>query len=315
MRYRLLLLVSVVVACVSLSLTGVHLKFRYLTPAPPSRLPHSPTGYLGVYERGVPPSYAPIETFARTIGEQPNLVGYYSGWAEKFPSSFAQTLHNHHQIPYVQIDPTYATVSQIAAGAYDQYLETYAESVREFGHAVVIGFGHEMNAPWYTWGYKHKDVPPATFVAAWQHIVTLFRAEGADNVTWLWTINVDTPKTGPIAHWWPGKAYVTWVGIDGYYTRPNDTFSTVFGRTINQVHRITNDPILLSETAVSPKTVRFAKITDLFDGLATYRMLGLVWFDMQSDTGVLEEDWQIEGNPPAESAFRHGASNLNLVKP
>jgi mannan endo-1,4-beta-mannosidase len=315
MRYRLLLLVSVVVACVSLSLTGVHLKFRYLTPAPPSPLPHSSTGYLGVFKPGAPPNYAPIENFARTIAK-PNLVGYYSGWAEKFPSSFAQKLHSHHQIPYVQIDPTYATVSQIAAGTYDAYLQTYADSVRDFGHAVVIGFGHEMNASWYSWGYEHKDVPPATFVAAWRHIVTLFRADGADNVTWLWTINVDTPnKTGPIAEWWPGKAYVTWVGIDGYYTSPKDTFSSVFGRTIDQVRRITNFPILLSETAVSPKTVRFAKITDLFDGLATYKMLGLVWFDMPSDAGVLNQDWQIEGNRPAENAFRHGASNLNLVTP
>ena len=54
-------------------------------------------------------------------------------------------------------------------------------------------------------------------MAAWRHIVTLFRAEGADNVTWLWTINRDTHGTGPIGKWWPGKAYVTWVGIDGYY--------------------------------------------------------------------------------------------------
>ena len=35
------------------------------------------------------------------------------------------------------------------------YLKTYADSVRDFGHAVVIGFGHEMNAPWYSWGYGH----------------------------------------------------------------------------------------------------------------------------------------------------------------
>src|SRR6202044_2565656 len=126
----------------------------------------------------------------RTIGEQPNLVGYYSGWAEQFPSSFAQKLHSHHQIPYVQIDPTYATVSKIASGVYDAYLQTYADSVRGFGHAVVIVFGHEMNAPWYSWGYK--NVKATTFIAAWRHIVTLFRAEGADNVTWLWTINRDT---------------------------------------------------------------------------------------------------------------------------
>ena len=47
-------------------------------------------------------------------------------------------------------------------------------------------------------------MPPATFVAAWRHIVHLFRSEGADNVTWLWTVNADTPKSGPIAEWWPG---------------------------------------------------------------------------------------------------------------
>ena len=315
MRYRLLLLLSVVVACVSLSLTGAHLKFRYLTPAPPSHLPHSSTGYLGVYKPGVPPSYAPIANFARTIGKQPNLVGYYSGWAEKFPSSFAQKLHSHHQIPYVQIDPTYATVSQIAAGTYDAYLQTYADSVRDFGHAVVIGFGHEMNAPWYSWGYRHSEVPPRP---SWPHGGTSspFSVPTARTTSRGCGPSTGTPiGTGPIAKWWPGKAYVTWVGIDGYYTRPNDTFSSVFGRTINQVRRITNDPILLSETAVSPKTVRLAKITDLFDGLATYRMLGLVWFDMPSDTGVLKQDWQIEGNPPAVTAFRHGAYNLNLVKP
>jgi hypothetical protein len=313
MRYRLLLLLSVVVACVSLSLTGVHLKFRYLTPAPPSPLPHSATGYLGVFKPEAPPNYAPIANFTQAIGKQPNLVGYYSGWAEKFPSSFAQKLHSHHQIPYVQIDPTYATVAQIAAGTYDAYLQTYADSVRDFGHAVVIGFGHEMNAPWYSWGYTH--VKAATFVAAWRHIVTLFRADGADNVTWLWTVNRDTRGSGRIGTWWPGQAYVNWVGIDGYYTDPTDNFSNVFGRTIRQVRTFTNKPILLSETAVAPSADRLGNILNLFDGLAKYKMLGLVWFDIPNDTGVIHQNWQIEGNPPAESAFRLGVHNLNLVTP
>ncbi len=75
-----------------------------------------------------------------------------------------------------------------------------------------------MNATWYSWGYHH--VPPATFVAAWRHVVTLFRDQGAGNVTWLWTINATLGSTGPIAAWWPGARYVTWVGIDGYYYRP-----------------------------------------------------------------------------------------------
>jgi len=314
MRYRLLLLLSVVVACVSLSLTGSHLKFRYnLTPAPRSPLPYSSAGYLGVYEPGVPPNFGPVATFARTIGKPPNLVGYYSGWAEPFASSFAQKLHRHHIIPYVQIDPTYASVSGIAAGTYDEYLRTYADSVREFGHAVVIGFGHEMNAPWYSWGYNR--VPAKTFVAAWRHIVILFGDEGADNVTWLWTINQDSHGTGPIAAWWPGKAYVTWVGIDGFYFRQSDTFTSVFGPTIGQVRKFTSKPILLSETAVGPSADRLGNIQNLFSGLAQYKTLGLVWFDFQKDHGIYQQDWRIEGNAPAESAFGLGAAGLNLVQP
>ena len=112
--------------------------------------------------------------------------------------------------------------------------------MRNFGHAVVIGFGHEMNGSWYSWGYGH--VAPSTFVAAWRHIVTLFRSQGAENVTWLWTVNQDRPGTGPVASWWPGAQYVTWVGIDGYYIRPSDTFATVFGRTIDQVRAFTHNP-------------------------------------------------------------------------
>ena len=71
----------------------------------------------------------------------------------------------------MQWDPTLASVSKIAAGGYDSYLRSFADSVRDFGHPVVIGFGHEMNAYWYSWGYGH--LPASTFVAAWRHIVTL----------------------------------------------------------------------------------------------------------------------------------------------
>ena len=313
MRYRLLMLLAVVVACVSLAMTGSHLRFRYAIGPVHAPLPPSSASYLGVYEPGVPPNYGRVEEFARTVQKQPNLVGYYSGWAQPFASSFASKLYRHHMIMYVQIDPTYASVAGIAAGTYDDYLRTYADSVRDFSHAVVIGFGHEMNAPWYSWGYGH--VPAATFVAAWRHIVTLFKSQGAGNVTWLWTINQDGPKTGPIASWWPGDRYVTWVGIDGYYFRPSDTFKTVFGSTIGQVHKFTQKPILLSETAVGPNANQSAKIQDLFVGAAKYKTLGLVWFDMANDHGEYQEDWRIEGNPPAENAFSLGASTLKLIIP
>jgi beta-mannanase len=213
----------------------------------------------------------------------------------------------------VQIDPTYASVAGIADGAYDGYLREYADSVRDFGHAVVIGFGHEVNAPWYSWGYGH--VRPSVFVAAWQHIWTLFQDEGADNVTWLWTINQDRRGTGPVRLWWPGAKYVTWVGIDGYYFRPSDTFASAFGRTIDQVQAFTHKPILLSEAAVGPRAGQFAKIGNLFDGIQREKLLGLVWFDKVQHGSIYRQDWRIEDNPAAQVAFRLGVKPLTLIRP
>jgi mannan endo-1,4-beta-mannosidase len=276
-------------------------------------LPIGLASYLGVYEHGAPDDYQPDAVFAKAAGRQPNLVGYYSGWQEVFKTSFAKTVREHGAVTILQMDPTNASIQAIAAGDYDAYLRSYADSVRDFGHPVVIGFGHEMNAHWYPWGYGH--VPPHVFVAAWRHIVTVFRGQGADNVTWLWTIQADEGGTGPIRSWWPGAAYVTWVGIDGYYYYPSNTFASVFGKTIAQVRAFTRKPVLLSETAVGPRAGQPAKIADLFAGMREYQTLGLVWFDITQDGGAYHQDWRIEDSPAAEAAFRHAASTLTLVRP
>ena len=268
--------------------------------------------YLGVYPAGR--GYGPVASFAKAAGRQPNVVEYLSRWNEPFPASYAQTLHRHGAIVMVQIEPTYVSAKRIAAGDYDGYLSSYALSVRDFGHPLIIGFGREMNAPWYSWGYGHTR--PAAFVAAWRHIVTLFHALGADNVTWLWTISADRPQTRSAASWWPGAHYVTWVGIDGYYYSTSDNFARVFGHTIDQVRAFTRDPVLLSGTAVAPGAGQPAGIADLFQGMRRYRTLGLVWFDQSTQgTGTSHEDWRLEDNAPAKAAFRLAVSGMSLVSP
>jgi mannan endo-1,4-beta-mannosidase len=306
---RLVTLLAIALAVAALA--GASLRLTESSPSSPAAahasLPPSLGAYLGVFEPGAPPAYDPVANFAAMAGRKPNLLGFYSGWTEPFDTSFAQTLRRNDVIPFVQIDPTDASIAAIAKGTYDDYLRTYADSVRGFGHNVVIGFGHEMNAYWYTWGYKH--VSPSTFVAAWRHIVTLFRDDGADNVTWVWTLQADEPGTGPIASWWPGAQYVTWVGIDGYYYRPADTFGSVFGQTIDQVRAFTKKPVLLSETAVGPDAGQLVKILDLFQGMAADKTLGLVWFDVDQHGGIDRQDWRIEDSQQAEISFRLGVAN------
>jgi hypothetical protein len=309
MKSRLIMLMSLAIAALSLILAAGRVHF-IMTSRPPvhATLPPSPSSYLGVYEQHSPPSFQPIAEFAQAAGRRPNLVESFTGWSESFDTAFADTLHRHGIIPLVQIDPTDASIAAIAAGDYDPYLRAYADAVADYGNPVVIGFGHEMNAPWYPWGFGH--VKPVTFVAAWRHLVQVFRQEGADNVTWLWSIQADGRGTGPIGEWWPGPDYVTWVGIDGFYVRPSDTFSSVFGRTITQVRTLTTKPILLAETAVGPSAGQLTKIPDLFQGLLSDQTLGLVWFDVAQDDGLYHQDWRIEDSQNAEFSFRLWVKDL-----
>ncbi len=306
MKSRVVMILAVMLAAAAVGAAVARLAGSSTSSPPAAHATLDPAlaAYLGVFEPGAPPGYGQIANFAQAAGRQPNLLGYYSGWAQPFDTPFAQMIHKHGVIPFVQIDPTDASLAAIVKGTYDDYLRTYADSVTNFRHAVVIGFGHEMNAPWYSWGYGH--IAASTFVAAWRHIVTLFRSQGAGNVTWLWTLQADQPGTGPVASWWPGARYVTWVGIDGYYYRSSDTFAKVFGKTITQVRAFTNDPVLLSETAVGPTAGQFIKIQDLFHGMATYKTLGLVWFDKDQRGSPYRQNWRIEDNPQAEISFRLG---------
>ena len=266
-------------------------------------LPAAPASYLGWYPAGVPRSYAGVSAVSAAIGVKPGLVPYYSGWFEPFQASFAAAAARDGAVPIVQMNPDGVRVAAIASGQYDGYLRGYARAVRAYHRPVIVSFGHEMNGSWYSWGYSRTS--PAAFVAAWRHIVSLFRAAGTQNVTWLWTVNIiDDPHYGKIpkpARWWPGREYVTWVGIDGYYYHPSTAFSSLFGPTIAAVRQITGAPILIAETAAVPAAGQPAKIADLFAGVRMYGLLGFVWFDVTHP-----ENWRLS-SPEALAAFRRGA--------
>jgi hypothetical protein len=309
MKSRLFMLMAVAISALSVVIAAGRVRYEWaVSPSSPAHatLRAQPAAYLGVFTQGAPSvGFDPIADFAQAAGRTPNLAGYFSGWAEPFDTSYADTLHRHGITPLVQIDPTDASISAIASGVYDDdYLRPFADAVRDFRHPVVIGFGQEMNATGYPWGYGR--VPAATFIAAWRHLVTLFRQQGARNVTWMWTLQADSTGTGPVKSWWPGASYVTWVGIDGFYYRPSDTFNKVFGSTIDQVRQFTRDPVLLAETAVGPQAGQLPAILNLFAGMSTYKTLGLVWFDVAQHDGIYHQDWQLEGDQPAQESFRLG---------
>jgi glycosyl hydrolase family 26 len=276
-------------------------------------LPDRPASYLGAYADGVPHSYVPLETFAAGTGVHPNIDVYYSGWLEPFQMAFAMQAAGHQAVPLIQMEPGRTSLVKIADGAYDTYLESFANAVAGYGaktkHGVIISFAHEPNGNWYPWGSGH--LAPSIWVAAWRHVVNVFRAQGADDVTWLWTVNIIAARNGvpSPAAWWPGSSYVPWVGIDGYYYKPSWTFASLFGPTIKAIRTLTLDRILISETGVAHAANQPAKIVNLFAGIRSYGLLGFVWFDANR-----KRDWRL-GSPAAITMFRRGAETFKEAVP
>ena len=271
-------------------------------PPPKSTLASRPESYLGVFEKGAPGSYLGVDKFTAATGRHPNIVLYFSGWFQPFATEFATTALAHHAVTLVQMDPFNVRLSKIAAGAQDGYLRSYADQVRDFRHPVIISFAHEMNGSWYPWGPGHAK--PRDFVRAWQHVVKVFRQQGARNVTWLWGLHSIGTTISTMRSYWPGKRYVTWVGLDGYFALPTDNFRYVFGTTLRVVRRITSKPVLISETAVGKQTRRQpARIASLFAGIRRRHLLGMVWFDRFQHQDIHHQNWRLEGNPAALRAF------------
>jgi hypothetical protein len=264
--------------------------------------------YVGAFERGAPWTYQPMARFASVAGRKPNITIYYSRWGDPFRARFATAAAQAGAVVLVHLEPRRESMVAIASGGWDRYLHRYAAQVRHYGGPVILSFAPEANGRWYPWGWHHTY--PRDWVRAWRHVVTLFRASGATNVTWLWDVSAENRATGPLRDWWPGPEYVDWVGVDGYYFTPADTFASVIGRTVYQIREFASKPILLSEVGIGPLAGKAQKIPGLFAGLRHRHLLGLIWFDVTQHRGPYHQDWRLESDPAAVAAFRAGVRSL-----
>jgi mannan endo-1,4-beta-mannosidase len=257
-------------------------------------------------ELGVVAPVRSLSGYPASTGVSPNIAEFYTTFGSPFWAGAFNAAESIRAVPLMQWNPEGLRIASIAAGSKDAYLRKFASAVRAYRCPVILSFGHEMNGNWFPWGYEHTS--PAVFVAAWRRIVDIFASQRASNVTWLWTVNTRPPgnnDVSPPAPWWPGAAYVTWVGIDGYYRSADDTFESLFGSTMPQVRQLAPDaPVLITETAVDVNAPgALAQLADLFSGVSSQHLRGLVWFDIKA-----EEDWALEDNPAVLAAFRAAAA-------
>jgi hypothetical protein len=118
----------------------------------------------------------------------------------------------------IQTDAT--TVVEVANGQWDTYITTIALEAKSFAHPLFFRIGSEMNiaqGPASYAGAYSFGTNASAFVLAYQRIVNIFRNQGATNVKFIWNPNWNSLGPNGFADYYPGDAYVDWVGIDMYH--------------------------------------------------------------------------------------------------
>jgi beta-mannanase len=294
-------LLAVIIPVVLLALAS----WAFITPSHARPAHHQPAAAqpdatVPVWGVSVPGPLLPrLDAFDSAVGAAPGIVSSYNRFGKPLDGAQLKEIKDKGATPLVQWNPKNISLDAIAAGRYDSYLRSIAASVKSLHMRIIVSFGHEMNGPWWPWGEGHQS--PASFIAAWRHIVTTFRAQGVVNVTWLWNPNVvsNSSVTDPVA-WWPGSAYVDETGLDGYFWTPRQTFSALFEPGISELRKLApGKPVIIAETGAYPGPGMADRVTDLFLGAKAAGLAAVVYFDHKGHS-----DWRIENNREASAAFR-----------
>lgn len=191
---------------------------------------------------------------------------------------------------------------QIANGAYDDYIRSWAAAMKTFlagpdgnyGNAddrrAYLRFAHEMNGDWYPYSPAYGIAPATSFVAMWRHVHDLFVASGIDDPTrlsWVFSAN-NVEGRVRTEDLFPGDDYVDWVGVDGYNwgTLGGHQFQTpseVFDPMVKRLRAISSKPIGINEVAADQAGMTLAAklqwITDYFTWAKRAGIGMTIWFN------------------------------------
>ena len=264
----------------------------------------------GAFTPGAPESRSTMEAFNDRVGRRAVIWHTYKNFdGDPFPYITVGTATEAGAVPLITWEPWNRNLRAIARGDEDGYLRGAARSAKGFGKPILLRFAHEMNGDWYPWGLGVNGNSAGDYVAAWRHVVNVFRHEGADNVRFVWA-----PNVGSFDSLYPGDEWVDFLGLDGYNwgLKYNnwESFDEVFDSSYRAIVRLSHKPIIITEFASDElggdkaAWVRHAFSPGVMDKYPQIR--ALVWFDENKET-----DWRVNSSAATLSAFQ-GALNQSL---
>jgi len=271
----------------------------------------------------VKPSTGPadLDDLEIACGRTFTLSMHYYDWADSaFTNSQAFTQTQpifddaaSNRIPVVSWNAT--NLTDILSGSNNCAITNAALALAAYQGPILLRWAWEMNLAgtngkaWIYLGYPTNGSNPSpaqvaaaqtNFVTAWRQIRNIFDANGAANVIWLWNPGAGNDAApgqsagGYTDGFYPGDAYVDWIGIDAY-NRQDDAFADTY--TVEPSYGYTNmtahaKPLLIGETGAF--FTNEAHQISFFDAAAGSlqtnfpQLLGFMYFDASGN-----DDWSL----------------------
>jgi beta-mannanase len=262
---------------------------------------------------------------AQNVGRKFAIDHRYYPWATAMPDAYDKWTAAHGHIPMISVCSCYwdqantpVMWADIAHGRYDLYLISIADGFKALKVPTFFGFDAEpeTNVVGYS---QNPHGTAADYVAAFRHVVDVFRARGATNVAFVWSVTgyafqSASKESGVAASTYPGDAYVDWLGVDPYNFDHGGAWHSLayemgpWYEWARATHP--GKPLMLSEwgsvedpNQPSRKAQWFEQASgDLQSQFSAVR--AVVYFDEQKFEQATVHDWRIDTSTVALHAFR-----------
>lgn len=204
------------------------------------------------------------------IGRTPAIIDDFVDWQDKgapvsFPADFVDSVIARQSMPMITWQPNQSiagnksgsVLAAIINGSQDTYIRSWATAAKAAHHTIYLRLMHEMNGPWYPWGYGINGNTPALYLAAFRHVVDIFQQQQVSNVQFVWCVATSTANSAnskvnsDFTSYFPGDNYIAWTAMDGYSRSPRQpkTFAGIFGKTYGILTSLSKRPVMIAETA------------------------------------------------------------------
>ncbi len=239
-----------------------------------------------------------------------NIISLYIPWGDekrsRFPETLVDSIYQLGAIPMITWEPwgSLFAVSQesealqaeekvfehITKGVFDAYLKEFSRQIGKLKRPVYLRFAHEFDNPAYPWSPRGNNTPEE-FIAAWRYVHDFFTRQGVYNAIWVW----NPWKPGAVDAYFPGEAYVDWIGVDILNYGSYNTDSTWY--SFEELYLPFHDkplfqsglPVMVAEMgSLSTEEKQDAWLTGAFDAIAERfpEIKAVVFFNSDQDTNV-----------------------------